>query len=65
MLSVAFGAGGDICFSGSTDSTIRVWRLPKEGADDPFGIYGKMIHTLRALMSCCGLGVHQLEQIAC
>lgn len=41
MLSVAFGEGGDICYSGSADSTIRVWRLPVEGGDDPFTIYGE------------------------
>ena len=43
MLSVAFGIKDDICFSGSADSTIRVWRLPKEGGDDPFIVYGKSV----------------------
>lgn len=54
MLSVAFGLGGDICFSGSSDSTIRVWQMPGEMGDDPFTVYG---------MLCSDKGVHYLEQI--
>ena len=41
VLSVAFGIGGDFCFSGSEDSTIRVWQLPAEPGEDPFDLYGK------------------------
>ena len=42
MLSVAFGVGGDsdVCYSGSSDSTIRVWRIPEDLGDDPFDTYG-------------------------
>ena len=43
VLSVLFGLGGDICFSGSTDSTIRVWRIPGDLGDDPFDVYGKEV----------------------
>ena len=41
VLSTAFGLGGDICFSGSTDCMIRVWRLPEDSGEDPFESYGK------------------------
>ena len=46
MLTVAFGLGGDVCFSGSADSTIRVWKLPSEPGEDPFDIYGMFLSTL-------------------
>lgn len=46
MLSVAFGLGGEVCYSGGADSTIRVWRIPEEGEDDPFGVYGESGHLL-------------------
>ena len=52
VLSVAVGASGDICFSGSTDTTIRVWQLPSD-LGDPFDVYGKIIsffHVLCALL---------------
>ena len=42
MLSVAYGMNGEVCYSGSTDSTIRVWRMPEEVSDDPFSIYGML-----------------------
>jgi len=48
VLSVAVGASGDICFSGSTDTTIRVWQLPSD-LGDPFDVYGKIIWFF---MSC-------------
>ncbi len=41
MLSVAFGLGGDVCYSAGADSTIRVWRIPDEAEDDPFSVYGE------------------------
>ena len=41
MLSVVFGIGGEICFSGSADSSIRVWQIPAEPGEDPFDLYGK------------------------
>lgn len=41
VLSVAFGLGGEVCYSGSSDSTIRVWRVPEESEDDPFSVYGE------------------------
>jgi len=53
VLSVAVGASGDICFSGSTDTTIRVWQLPSD-LGDPFDVYGKIIwffHVLCAFVA--------------
>lgn len=41
MLSVAFGVGGEVCYSGGVDSTIRVWRVPEEMEEDPFNVYGE------------------------
>ena len=44
MLSVAVGASGEICFSGSTDTTIRVWQLPND-LGDPFDVYGTLVSS--------------------
>lgn len=45
VLSIAMSNTGDICFSGSLDSTICAWQLPSENVD-PFDAYSK------ALLSC-------------
>ena len=47
VLSVAVGASGEICFSGSTDTTIRVWQLPSD-LGDPFDVYGTLVSCLCA-----------------
>lgn len=52
MLSVAFGLGGEVCYSGSSDSTIRVWRVPEESEDDPFSVYGEGGGHLLEIWSC-------------
>ena len=44
VLSVAVGASGEICFSGSTDTTIRVWQLPND-LGDPFDVYGTIVSS--------------------
>lgn len=59
VLSVAFGLGGDICFSGSSDSTIRVWCIPGDLEDDPFGIYGNALN----LRHFCRLLSHFLPSL--
>ena len=41
VLCVAMGCGGEVCFSGSTDTTIRVWQLPGD-LSDPFDAYGQL-----------------------
>ena len=46
MLSVAIGLGGEICFSGSADSNIRVWQLPGDFSD-PFDVYGKKCYMFQ------------------
>ncbi|KAL5463206.1 hypothetical protein EMCRGX_G032085 [Ephydatia muelleri] len=38
VLSIAMSSTGDICFSGSLDSTICAWQLPSENVD-PFDAY--------------------------
>ena len=40
VLSIAMSSTGDICFSGSLDSTICAWQLPSENVD-PFDAYSK------------------------
>ncbi len=39
VLCVAMGNGGNVCFSGGVDSTIRAWQLPTD-LSDPYGLYG-------------------------
>ena len=41
VLSVAVSLNGELCFSGSADSSIRVWQLPGD-LSDPFDVYGKI-----------------------
>lgn len=36
---MAMGVSGDVCFSGSTDSNIRVWKIPPSDTD-PYDNYG-------------------------
>lgn len=43
VLCVAVGISGELCFSGSTDSTIRVWQLPGD-FNDPFDMYDPEVH---------------------
>ncbi len=50
VLSVAFGIGGDICFSGSADTTIRVWQIPAEPGEDPFDLYGEWLELLNEMV---------------
>ncbi len=40
VLCVAMSNSGEVCFSGGTDTTIRVWQLPRD-LSDAFSIYGK------------------------
>ena len=39
VLCVAMDVGGEVCFSGSADSNIRVWRVPSTD-NDPYNNYG-------------------------
>jgi len=63
VLSVVFGMGGEMCFSGSADSTIRVWQLPTEPGEDPFDLYGKWFAVVKVFVGCLpmdawsGLGI--------
>ena len=43
MLSVAVSLNGELCFSGSADSSIGVWQLPGD-LSDPFDVYGKILY---------------------
>lgn len=43
VLCVAMGVNGDVCFSGSTDTTIRVWKVPQSDID-PYDNYDPEIH---------------------
>ena len=43
VLSVAISLNGELCFSGSTDSSIGVWQLPSD-LSDPFDVYGKSFY---------------------
>ena len=45
VLCVAMGLNGDVCFSGSTDANIRVWKIPPSDID-PYDNYGKPAHLL-------------------
>ena len=40
VLCVAMGVNGDVCFSGSTDANIRVWKVPPSDID-PYDNYGE------------------------
>ena len=45
VLCVAMGQSGNICFSGSADSNIRVWKVPPSDID-PYDTYGEPLDTL-------------------
>lgn len=51
VLSVAVSLNGELCFSGSADSSIGVWQLPGD-LSDPFDVYGKNSFCLLHLCLC-------------
>ena len=50
VLSIAVSLNGELCFSGSADSSIGVWQLPGD-LNDPFDVYGKNPFFLTFLLA--------------
>lgn len=50
VLSIAVSLNGELCFSGSADSSIGVWQLPGD-LNDPFDVYGKNPFFLSYIIS--------------
>ena len=47
---MAMGVNGDVCFSGSRDSNIRVWKVPPSDTD-PYENYGETLDTITLHLS--------------